>query len=224
MQEYVNKIINADCFDILKQLPDKSIDLVITDPPYGMSFVSGHRQEKYNKIENDDNLDWLPEFLSELSRVSKDGAIWYIFCSWHNVDIFKSEIQKFKKVKNILIWEKNNTGMGDLTCDFAPKYEMIIFCNDRKELKGKRLANIIKCDRTGNALHPTQKPVDLFGILVSKASEEGKVVLDCFSGSGTTAIACHRLKRKFICIEKDKKYYETSVERLADEQKQGVLF
>ena len=106
MEQFENKIINADCLDILKQLPDKCIDLVLTDPPYGMNFQSNHRKEKYEKIANDDNLLWLPEYVKEIARVKKDDAMCYFFCSWHNVDLFKQEIEKFFPVKNILIWEK----------------------------------------------------------------------------------------------------------------------
>lgn len=97
-----NKIINADCMDILKQLPDKSVDLVLTDPPYGMNYQSERRKEKYNKIMADDNLNWLPEYLKQIKRVSKDNSCWYIFCSWHNIDIFKQEIQKVKNIKTSL--------------------------------------------------------------------------------------------------------------------------
>lgn len=219
-----DKIINADCLDILKQLPDKCVDLVLTDPPYGINYQSGLREQKYEKIQDDNNLNWLPIVLGELKRISKDDAIWYIFCSLHNVDIFKQEIGKFRNVKNILVWNKNNFGSGDLKCDYAPKYEMIIYCNDNKPLNGKRIANVLNYARTDNSLHPTQKPVDLFSVLVQKASNENDLVLDCFSGSGTTAIACHKLKRRFICIEKDKDYYEASVKRLEDVQKQGELF
>jgi site-specific DNA-methyltransferase (adenine-specific) len=219
-----NKIINADCMDILKQLPDKCIDLVLTDPPYGMDYQSGRREQKYEKIQDDNNLDWLPSFLKELKRVSKDDAIWYVFCSWHNVDIFKQEIEKVKKIKNILIWNKNNFGSGDLYCDYAPKYEMCIFCNENKKLNGNRIANVLNFAKTGNELHPTQKPVDMFGVLIQKASNENDLVLDCFSGSGTTSIACHRLKRRFICIERDKDYWEASCKRLEEEQRQGTLF
>ena len=75
-----------------------------------------------------------------------------------------------------------------------------------------------------NRFHPTQKPVDLIAKQISLYSNENDLILDCFSGSGTTAVACHRLKRRFICIEKDKEYYEASVKRLEDEQRQGVLF
>lgn len=223
VNDLIGKITCADCMDILKQLPDKCIDLVLTDPPYGMNYQSGRREQRYEKIQDDNNLDWLPEFLNELKRVSKDDAIWYLFCSWHNVDIFKQEIQKVRNVKNILIWNKNNFGSGDLFCDYAPKYEMCIFCNENKKLNGSRIANVLNFAKTGNELHPTQKPVDMFGVLIQKGSNENDIVLDPFSGSGTTAIACHRLKRRFICIEKEKDYWEASVKRLEDEQRQGVL-
>lgn len=73
-------------------------------------------------------------------------------------------------------------------------------------------------------IHPTQKDIKVFSKLVDLLSNENDLVLDCFSGSGTTAIACHKLKRRFICIEKDKDYYEASVKRLEEEQRQMDLF
>ena len=73
-------------------------------------------------------------------------------------------------------------------------------------------------------LHPTQKPLRLFKKCIAEYSKEGDLILDCFSGSGTTAVACHNLKRRFICIEKDKDYYEASVKRLEAAQKQLTLF
>lgn len=76
----------------------------------------------------------------------------------------------------------------------------------------------------GERIHPTQKPLELFMACLVDFTEEGQIVLDCFSGSGTTAVACHRLKRRFICIEKDLEYWAASVKRLEEEQRQGVLF
>ena len=72
--------------------------------------------------------------------------------------------------------------------------------------------------------HTTQKPLSMFNYLIRVSSNENDLVLDCFSGSGTTAVACHELKRKFICIEKDKDYYDKSVERLWNVQRQMKLF
>jgi len=208
----------------MKELPDKSIDLLLTDVPYGMNFRSNYRKEKYKHIENDDNLNWLPEWCKQVKRIVKDNAHLYIFCSWHNVDIFKQEIEKYIKVKNILIWVKNNTGMGDLVNDYAPKYEMILFCNpNNKPLNDGRDSNILYFNRTNNINHPTEKPVDMMSYLIRKSTKEGDLVLDTFAGSCPVAIACHNLKRNFICIEKDKDYYETSVERLRREKMKRSL-
>ena len=225
IKEIENKIINDDCMNILKQLPDKCIDLVLTDPPYGISFRSNHRKEKYEHIEQDNDLDWLEDWCREINRIKKDNAHIYIFCSWHKVDLFKSCVEKFFPVKNILVWEKNNTGMGDLINDYAPQYEFILFCNpNNKKINGNRDSNVLKFARTQNSLHPTEKPVSLFSYLVNKSSNENDLVLDCFSGSGTTAISCSELNRRFICIEKDKQHYETSVRRLENYNKQLKLF
>lgn len=73
-------------------------------------------------------------------------------------------------------------------------------------------------------LHPTQKPISLFEWCLKMATKEGDIVFDCFSGSGTTAIACYNQKRKFICVEKDFDYWKASCKRLEDHQRQGVLF
>ena len=225
MDKYINQIINADCLDILKDLPDKCIDLLCTDPPYAMNFQSNHRQIKHKKIENDNNLNWLPEWCEQISRVIKDNAHLYIFCSWHNIDVFKQEIEKYIKVKNILIWAKNNTGMGDLKNDYAPQYEMIIYCNPQnKPLNNSRDSNILRFNRTNNSNHPTEKPISLISYLIDKSSKENDLVLDTFAGSCPVAIACHNLKRRFICIEKDYDYWKASVERLKDAQSQLKLF
>lgn len=225
LTENMDTIINADCMDVLKQLPDKCVDLVLTDPPYGMNFKSNHRTKKFNKIESDNNLNWLPQWVNEINRIKKDDSHLYIFCSWHNVDVFKQEIEKYFPVKNILIWLKNNIGMGDLANDYAPQYELILYCNpNKKSLNGSRDSTIIKYSRTNNEFHPTQKPVDLISYLIKKSSKENDLVLDCFSGSGTTAVACHKLGRHFICVEKDPDYWAASVKRLDEERRQMTIF
>ena len=225
LDDLIGKITCADCLDILKQLPDRCIDLVLTDPPYGMSFQSNYRKEKYAQIQNDNNLDWLGDWCKQINRIKKDDSHIYIFCSWHNIDIFKNTVEKFFPVKNILIWEKNNTGMGDLVNDYAPQYEMCLYCNpSNKALNGRRDSNILRYARTQNELHPTQKPIELFSFLVAKSTNENDLVLDCFSGSRTTAVACHNLKRRFICIERDKEYWKASCERLEQAQRQQTLF
>ena len=97
--------------------------------------------------------------------------------------------------------------MGDLEGDYAPKYEMIIFCsNGEKKLNDGRDPNIIKATRTGNDLHPTEKPVNLLNYLIRKSTKKGDVVLDTFAGSFSTAKACVQTGRRFIAYEIEKKY------------------
>ena len=208
---FLNEIVNMDWNEAIKQVSDKSIDLVVTDPPYGMKFQSNHRKVQHKSIQNDDNLDWLESWVIELKRVCKDEAHLYIFCSWHNIDLFKQIVGAYFQVKNILIWEKNNTGMGDLEGDYAPKYEMIIFCsNGQKKLNGGRDANILKAKRTWNENHPTEKPVNLIRYLIEKSSNKGDLVLDTFAGSFSTARACKEIGRDFICFEVEPEYCRTA--------------
>ena len=200
----------------MKEIKDNSIDLVITDPPYGMSFQSWYRKVKHKKIIWDSNLDRLDDFLSHIKRVSKPEAHLYIFCSLHFVDVFVSNAKIHLPYKNIIIREKNNTGMGDLYWDYAPKYEFIIYCSNwKKKLNWSRDPNIYKSDRRNNELHPTQKPTRLIKYLISKSSKGWDSVLDCFALSWTTWVACKELWRDCILIEKEPKYIETIKKRLA---------
>lgn len=208
-------LMHGDCLERMCEIPDGSIDMVLTDPPYGMSFQSGYRVVAYKKIINDDKLDWLGVFTQEAYRLAAPNSAHYVFCSFHNIDKFKQALEKRFKIKNILIWEKNNTSMGDLKADFAPKFEMCLFIQKgRRLINGKRDLNIFKFARTKNELHPTQKPVDLCEYLLSKFSDTGQVVLDPFMGSGTTGVAARNTGRKFIGIKMDPTYYGTAINRI----------
>lgn len=219
----INKVFNEDCLTGIKRINNKSIDLVLTDIPYGMDFQSSRRKEKHLKIQNDIDVNWFPHWIKEIDRITKDDAHLYIFCSHHKIDFFKSEIEKYRKVKNIIIWEKNNHGSGDLLGDYAPKYEMVLFCsNGNKKLNGGRDANIIKANRTQNNLHPTEKPVNLMEYFISKSSNQDDLVLDTFAGSGSTLVACKNTNRNFIGFEIETLYIDTINKRL--QSVQGSLF
>ena len=172
-------LINWDCLEEMKKIESGSIDCLLVDPPYWMDFQSNYRKEKYNKISNDKSLDWIDDFVDETYRVLKNNTHWYIFCSFHNIDKFKQALERKYKVKNILIWEKNNTSMWDLKWDYAPKYEMIIFVHKwrRELLWWFRFANIFKFARTGNNFHPTEKPVDLIEFLLKNSTKENEIVM-----------------------------------------------
>lgn len=209
------KLIQGDCLEKMKDIPDGSVDMVLTDPPYGMSFRSNYRKQKYSKIKGDSDLSWLDDFTDQCFRVARDNSAHYFFCSFHNVDKFKKSLQRHFKIKNILIWEKNNTSMGDLKGDFAPKYEMVIFCHKGRSLiRGARDSNILKFSKTQNKLHPTEKPVSLCEYLISKFTDAEMLVFDPFMGSGTTGVACKNLNRSFIGIELDENYFNIAKERI----------
>jgi len=220
-------LINGDCLEEMDRLQKESLDLILTDPPYGMSFQSNYRKEKYNSIVNDNNLDWLDEFVDKAYGLLKNDRHAYFFCSWHNVDKFKQSLEKKFNVKNILIWEKNNTGMGDLKGDYAPQYEMIIYCQKgHRELNNGRHSNILKFNKTKNEYHPTEKPVNMLEFLIKKSTNKNESVGDFFSGSGSTLIASINTERNCIGIELDNGYYNISKKRvdIAKKNYQPELF
>lgn len=208
-------LMHGDCLEKMAEIPDGSVDMILTDPPYGMAFQSNYRKERYAAIHNDRDLGWLDDFTEQAYRVAKNDSAHYIFCSFHNIDKFKQALEKKFKIKNILVWEKNNTSMGDLKGDFAPKIEFIIFLHKgRRLINGKRDPNIFKYARTGNVNHPTEKPVDLCEYLITKFSNLGGTIFDPFMGSGTTGVAAGNLGRSFIGIELDAKYFGIAAGRI----------
>ena len=212
-------LLHGDCFELFQNIPDESVDMILTDPPYVMSFQSDYRKTKYEKIKGDSNLDWLGDFVNEIYRVSKPNTAHYVFCSFHHVDKFKQAIENKFKVKNILTWVKNNTSMGDLKGDFAPKTEFIIFFHKgRKLINGKRDPNVLEFKKTRNELHPTQKPVDMTEYMIGKFSDEGDLILDPFMGSGTTGIACLNTNRRFIGMELEEDYFNIAKERIENHE------
>jgi site-specific DNA-methyltransferase (adenine-specific) len=208
-------LYNDDCLKVLPTLADNSIDLILTDPPYGMNYKSKRRKEQYDKINNDNNIDWLYFSLKQFKRILKEDSHCYMFCSIHFLSKFIDYSKEHFTLKDILIWEKNNHGSGDLTGGYAPKYEFILFLTKgRKELNGKREPNILKYNKTNNILHPTQKPTDLLEFLITKSSQEKDLILDSFMGSGSTGVACKNINRNFIGIEMDKNYFDIAKNRI----------
>ena len=225
------KLYNGDCLEMMDRLIDEGVkvDCILTDPPYGMNFKSNHRKEKYNYIENDNNLDFIENYFSRCHALLKEDTHIYCFCSWHNIDKFKMEFEKYFKLKNIIVWEKNNTSMGDLKGSYAPKHEFILYGHKGRRLRnGFRYADIIKANRTNNKLHPTQKPVDLLEIFIKQSTDKNDVVFDGFMGSGSTGVACMNTNRRFIGIELDNNYFDIASKRIEEayfnaQNKEGAI-
>lgn len=217
----LNKIYNADCLEGMKHIPDGSVDLIVTDPPYLMNYKTGYRKDKthrFNKvILNDDNEQLITDYIKECYRVLKDNTAMYMFCSSNKVDFFKRELEKTFNIKNMIIWVKNNHTAGDLQSAFGRKYEILFLVNKgRRKFNGKRLTDIWEYPRvSGNSqLHQNQKPLELIIECIEKHSNVGDVVFDGFMGSGTTAIACMETGRNYIGFELDEYYFNVTQERI----------
>lgn len=190
--------------------------MIVTDPPYMINYQSDYRKNKYKKIKNDKNsYDLISEYFKKCNEILKDNSAIYCFCSWHNVDFFKREFEKYFKLKNIIVWNKNNTSMGDLKGSYAPKHEFILFGHKgRRLIEGFRYPDVLDFKRTNNKLHPTQKPIDLLEVLIKTSSKEGDIVFDGFMGSGSTGIACLKNNRNFIGVELEKEYFDIAKNRI----------
>ena len=203
------KLILGDCLEEMKKMSDKSIDLVVTDPPYGMQFRSNYRTIKYDKIEGDNRYP--VEALQEFNRLARKAV--YIFCRWDN-------LIELPKPKSVLAWVKNNWSMGDLKHEHGRMWEAICFYPQEEHEFIERIPDVIKCRRTENVYHSTQKPVGIIRRLIE--SNKGEVVFDPFMGSGTTGCACKELNRDFIGIEINEEYYKIAEKRI--NQTMGSLF
>ena len=228
-QDFIGKITCADCLDILKQLPDKCVDLVLTDPPYNASNSNVSCAVKHYKTLNE---DWdkgfvAKDFLDLCYNKLKDNGSMIVFCSHHTL----SQYLNYDKIKiqQIIHWIKSNP-FPAIAKVYTPNVEYAVwFVKGSPYTFNKKFANqnIITtsiCGRNERENHPTQKPLELWNKLLLVHSNENDLVLDCFSGSGTTAVACHNLKRRFICIERDREYWKASCERLEQAQRQQMLF
>jgi DNA modification methylase len=225
----MNEIIHGDCIEILRGMSDESVDLIIADPPYGIDFNSNYRKHSVLKgvegILNDgkDNTEFLAEVLSEINRVLKPNSHVYWFTRWDRVHLQQPILERHFKVKNAIVWMKNNWSMGDLTGAYAGQYETILFAQKGRrklnEVNGrKRHTDILQFDRISpqKLRHSHEKPEDLIEFLIRKSSTEDDVILDPFCGSGTTAVCAKRLGRNFVTMELDAEYVAIARARVAE--------
>jgi site-specific DNA-methyltransferase (adenine-specific) len=195
-------IYHGDCREILPELGE--VDLVLTDPPYGMEFQSNYRRVKHDKIRGDDSLPL--DVIDKCIKIASCAC--YVFCRWDN-------LSAMPKPKSTIAWIKNNWSMGDLKHEHGRQWEACCFYPGPLHFFKKRIPDVIQRKRTGNVLHPTEKPLYLLTALID--ANEGDLILDPFMGSGTTLRAAKDLGRKAIGIEIEEKYCETAAKRLAKE-------
>lgn len=242
----MTNLMLGDCLERMKEIPDQSIDLVLTDPPYGTTAC------KWDSIIPLDKM-WL-----QLKRVIKSNGTIVLFGSQPFTT--KLIVSNFDMFKYLLVWKKNTcTGfMQAKTKPLKSMEDIIVFgnfklaaqyfdgtynpqgiksngnvnySNQRKHdhITGNRKSHVAESNKgypkdilefnsESNTVHPTQKPVNLMEYLIKTYTNEGETVLDFTMGSGTTGVACVRTNRKFIGIEKDEGYFNIAKERISNEK------
>lgn len=220
------QLYHGDCLEEIRKIPDKSVDLVLTDPPYGIDFQSSWIKDKGRrkaKIENDKKP--FTEFVKELPRVVKDTGAVVVFSRWDVQQAFIDEMERCgMKPKGVLIWDKGGGGMGDLKRAWALDYETAIYWTaDRFEFQhGRPGSSVIKSAKVPpeQLTHPNEKPVDLLRFIISEMCVRGGTVMDCFMGSGSCGEAAKKSGRRFVGIELDNKYFEMARRRIEEQREQ----
>jgi len=209
----------------MRELPDESVNAVVTDPPYGMNFLSQRspKDKQKRRLSGDDKpFIW---FLHDAFRVTAEGGCLVCFTDWKNQETWRVAIECAGwTVKSHCIWDRVIHGMGDLKGSFAPLHDVFWFAVKGAgfEFPDKRPKSVLRHQRVGpsETPHPTAKPVPLMSDIVAAVSRPGDVILDPFMGTGSTGVAALELGRSFYGIELDSEYYRFACGQL---QSRGVM-
>ena len=237
--DLIDKIYNMDCLEGMKQIPDNSIDLVVTDPPYNTGMQANNAKARLSHFFNDKFPPEIYKKLAEdvckeLFRVLKQDKGIYIYMNWKSLSVWIENLEKAGfKVKNVIIWDKVVHGLNYQ--NYAYTYEMIIFATKgtffpHNKKDGNKFYRDIwhikrNLDNESEKIehHETQKAIEVVKLPLKHASKPGDIILDPFMGSGTTAVACLMLNRHFIGFELEKKYCDIANMRIKEYMKQTNL-
>lgn len=208
------KLFQGDCLEIMSEIPDGSVNMVLTDIPYEVVSRSsnGLRNLDKGKADEGNTLD-LQKTLKEINRVCKGS--FYVFCSTEQVSEIRSTLAGFGMTTRLGIWEKTNPSPMNGQHIWLSGVECCVYGKKRGATFNQHCQNSVwKFPTARGKLHPTMKPLKLMEYLVESSSDEGQTVLDPFAGSFTTGLACKNLNRKFIGIELDEGYFKIGKERI----------
>jgi site-specific DNA-methyltransferase (adenine-specific) len=211
-----------DARDVLPTLATESVDLILTDPPYGVEWQSNRRSEKFDLLDNDSatDRDGITEVLRECVRVVGQNRHLYVFGP--------PDVLVGLKVSApaTLVWDKVALGSGDVTAAWAPAHEQISFVVSKHRHAGKsgteglptrlRKGSVLRFPRpTGRKVrHPSEKPVPLLRELIESSSRQGDLIGDAFAGVGSTGVAAVLSGRRALLMETEKQWADVAVERI----------
>ena len=235
MDQKEYKIYNNDCNNIFKNINDKSIDLILKDPPYNIAkYSTGNINMKWRSEINNDIAEWDKikldphKYVKEFKRILKPTGNIFIFTSYNQIgkwhEAFDSEFDTFQ----FMVWHKTNPAPKIFKSGFLNSCELIV-CMWNKGHKWNfksqnKMHNFIEgpiCmgnERIKEPKHPSQKPIYVLKHIIEIASEKGDIIFDPFMGVGSTGIATLELNRKFIGCEIEKVYFEVAKKRLSHTQ------
>jgi len=219
----LNKIELMDCLDGLRSIPDKSVDLVVTDPPYVVGVSSNAR--KGSQFEGFIIEPYFREWIVEVKRVLKDDGAAYVFCDWRTYPALFRAFCNQMTIANCIVWDFGWIKAG---LDYRYRHEFIIYLRkeESQRIKNRSLAdvwNIKPINFTAERFHNAEKPLEILRLMIEQSSEEGDVVLDPFMGSGSTAVACKQLNRHFVGFEINPETLDIANKRIADAKAQQSL-
>jgi len=207
----------GDCLELLPTMEPGSVDCVVTDPPYGISYAS-------NQVAETTTAEWMNTEIAGDCDVSLRDAVLAGFKNWVCFGSFRATPPD--GFRGIVIWDKGPaSGMGDLSFPWKASFEPVYIAGE--DWSGHRDEGVIKghwvvTRASMGRVHPNQKPVSLMRHFIAKA--HGQTILDPFMGSGSTGVACVKTGRKFIGIEKEKRYFDIAVKRIKDALNDDALF
>lgn len=209
-------LYHGDCREVIRELQAASVDLVVTDPPYGMNYDSGWSGATVHLDGTRLCLRMYREVLPRLSRIMADNSHLYWFTRWDVWPDAYDCIAPHIPVRNMLVWDKGHPGMGNLEV-YGYSFEMAVFgSKGHRKLNGGRPNSIFKVPPVpnGRRVHPTEKPMLLLSDWIERSSNVGETVCDPFAGSGSTLIAASNLGRRVIGVEIEERYCELAAKRL----------
>lgn len=211
-----NNIYNIDCLEGIKQVRSKSVKLIVADPPYFLGMT--YNGQKGSFVDLSICKPFYNQLFAEFNRVlTPNGEIFY-FTDWRGYAFYYPLLDKHLTIRNLIVWDKIS-GPGNF---YSFTHELIIYATKENYCPNKFGTNIWRsksfasgAKRTnGEKVHATQKPLELIQRMINDCTDENELVLDPFTGSGTTAIVCKQLNRKFIGFELDLANFDVMKNRL----------